>query len=78
MPKIVHFDEFFKKLTFLLNCVTRQVNLKGQKLVENAKIKKKLNATFSVIFTENSDFWRESSSIFMFEIQREILMKSLL
>ena len=43
--------------------------------------KKKLNATFSVIFTEkseNSDFWGENSSIFNFEIQREILMKSML
>ena len=41
------------------------------------KLKKK-NAIFSVIFTENSDFWRKNSSIFIFEIQGEIFIKSLL
>ena len=40
MPKTVQFGEFLKTWGLWSNSVTRRVNFKGQKLVENAKIEK--------------------------------------
>ena len=71
MPKLVDFVEFLQTWILQLNIVTRQVSFKCTTLVENAKMKKKWNEIFWVIFEQcesHSNWVNDRSSLVKNEV----------